>query len=122
MIKLYLDSLNMDYTAVESGKEALRHFLNTIDSKEKNYNVVLLDTHLNGLFGLTVAIEIHKQNPDQRIMIMSGSPREHLADELLKSTKRPENDIFTRPSRLAELICSIELVGLLQIICKNYMT
>jgi len=71
---------------------------------------VLLDTHLDRLSGLEVAIEIHKQSPDQRIMIMSASPREHLPIVLLKSTKIRENDIFTRPFRLAELICSIELV------------
>ena len=35
MIKLYWDSLNMDYTTVETGEEALRHLLNTINSKEK---------------------------------------------------------------------------------------
>ena len=39
---------------------------------------------------------------------MSASPREHLSNELLKSTKIRESDIFARPFRLAELICSIE--------------
>ena len=65
-------------------------------------------SHLNGLSGLEVAIEIHKQSPNQRIMIMSTSPREHLSNELLKSTQILERDIFTRPFILAELICSIE--------------
>ena len=109
LIKLYLESLNLDYIAVERGDEALRLFSKTIDNRDKNYDVVLLDTHLDGLSGLEVAIAIHKQSPNQRIIIMSASPREHLPDELLKSTKIHENDIFTRPFRLAELICSIEL-------------
>ena len=87
MIKLYLESLNLDYIAVDSGDEALRLFSNTVDNRGKNYDVVLLDTHLDGLSGLEVAIEIHKQSPDQRIMIMSASPREHLPNELLKSTQ-----------------------------------
>jgi len=108
IIKLFLESLNLDYIAVDSGDEALRLFSNTIDNRGKNYDVVLLDTHLHGLSGLEVAIEIHKQSPDQRIMIMSASPREHLPNELLKSTKINESDIFTKPFRLAELICSIE--------------
>ena len=110
MIKLYLDSMNLDYISVDSGDKALRLYSKTIDNRGKNYDVVLLDTHLDRLSGLEVAIEIHKQSPDQRIMIMSASPREHLPIELLKSTKIRENDIFTRPFRLAELICSIELV------------
>jgi CheY-like chemotaxis protein len=108
MIKLYLESLNLDYIAVDTGDEALHLFSNTVDNRGKNYDVVLLDTHLDGLSGLEVAIEIHKQSPDQRIMIMSASPREHLSNELLKSTKIRESDIFARPFRLAELICSIE--------------
>ena len=76
MIKLYLESLNLDYIAVDSGDEALRLFSNTIDNGGKIYDVVLLDTHLDGLSGLEVAIEIHKQSPHQRIMIMSASPRD----------------------------------------------
>lgn len=108
MIKLYLESLNLNYTAVDRGDEALHLFSNTVDNRGKKYDVVLLDTHLDGLSGLEVAIEIHKQSPDQRIMIMSASPREHLSYELLKSTKIRESDIFARPFRLAELICSIE--------------
>lgn len=110
LIKLYLESLNLDYVAVNRGDEALRLFSKAVDNRDKNYDVVLLDTHLEGLSGIEVAVEIHKQSPDQRIMIMSASPREHLPNELLKSTKINENDIFTRPFRFAELICSIELI------------
>jgi CheY-like chemotaxis protein len=110
LIKLYLESLNLDYVAVDRGDEALRLFSKVVDNSDKNYDVVLLDTHLVGLSGIEVAIEIHKQSPEQRIMIMSASPRDHLPNELLKSTKINENDIFTRPFRFAELICSIELI------------
>ena len=108
VIKLYLESLNFDYITADSGDEVLRLFSDTIADRRKNYDVVLLDSHLDGLSGLEVAIEIHKQSPYQRIMIMSASPREHLPNKLLKSAKIQESDIFTRPFILAELICSIE--------------
>ena len=108
VIKLYLESLNFDYITADSGDEAIRLFSDTVANRRKNYDVVLLDSHLDGLSGLEVAIEIHKQCPYQRIMIMSASPREHLPNKLLKSAKIHESDIFTRPFRLAELICSIE--------------
>ena len=108
MIKLYLESLNLNYIAVDRGDQALHLYSHTVDNRGKKYDVVLLDTHLDGLSGLEVAIESHKQSPDQRIMIMSASPREHLSNELLKSTKIHESDIFARPFRLSELICSIE--------------
>ena len=108
VIKLYLESLNFDYITADRGDEALRLFSDTVANRRKNYDVVLLDSHLDGLSGLEVAIEIHKQCPYQRIMIMSASPREHLPNKLLKSAKIHESEIFTRPFRLAELICSIE--------------
>lgn len=110
LIKLYFESLNLDYISVGSGDEARLLFSKTIDNKRINYDVVLLDTHLDGLSGIEVAIQIHKQSPDQRIMIMSASSRDHLPSTLLESTKIRENDIFTRPFRLADLICSIEPV------------
>lgn len=60
-------------------------FLNLLIVKKKNYNVVLQGTRLDGLSGVTVAIEIRQQNHDQRIM-MGASLKDHLSDELLKST------------------------------------
>jgi CheY-like chemotaxis protein len=108
MIELYLGSLNFDYITADSGDKALRLFSKTTENDEKNYDVVLLDSHLDGLSGLEVAFEIHKQNPHQRIMIMSASPREYLSNELIKSAKIQESDIYARPFILAELICSIE--------------
>jgi len=108
VIKLYLESMNLDYITADNGDKALSLFSNTTQNRGKDYDVVLLDSHLDGLSGLDVAIQIHKQSPHQRIMIMSALPREHLSNELLKSAKIQESDIFTRPFRLAELICSIE--------------
>jgi CheY-like chemotaxis protein len=108
MIELYLESLNLDYITADSGDKALRFFSSSTKIGKKNYDVVLLDSHLDGISGLEVAFEIHKQSPHQRIMIMSASPREYLSDELIKSAKIHESDIFARPFRLAELICSIE--------------
>lgn len=108
MIELYLGSLNFDYITADSGDKALRLFSNTTEYGDNNYDVVLLDSHLDGLSGLEVAFEIHKQNPHQRIMILSPSPREYLSNELIKSAKIHESDIFARPFILAKLICSIE--------------
>ena len=108
VIKLYLETMNLDYNTADNGDKALRLFSNTIKKRGKNYDVVLLDTHLKGLSGLEVAIHIHKYRPHQRVMIMSTLPREHLSNELLKLAKIHESDIFTRPFRLSDLICSIE--------------
>ncbi|HKU84307.1 MAG TPA: response regulator [Candidatus Nitrosocosmicus sp.] len=108
VIKLYLETMNLDYNAADNGNKALRLFSNTIKKRGKNYDVVLLDSHLEGLSGLEVAIHIHKYCPHQRIMIMSTLPREHLSNELLNLAKIHESDIFTRPFRLSDLICSIE--------------
>lgn len=107
MLKLYLNSLGYDYDAVRTGDAVLDYVFNNKSSKKK-YDVILLDTHLDKISGLTVANEIRKRHSHQRIMIMSTTPKEHLPYELIKSAKVHDADLFTKPFRLAELLYSIE--------------
>ena len=108
MLTLFLNSLGYDYDVVSSGDKVLQYFNDNKSSKKKKYDVVLLDTHLDNTSGLIVANKIRKMNLHQRIMIMSTTPKELLPYELLKSAKVHEADIFTKPFRLSELLCSIE--------------
>ena len=108
MLKLFLNSLGYDYDVVKNGGKVLQYFKGNKSIKKKKYDVILLDTHLDNMPGLIVANEIRKIDLHQRIMIMSTTPREQLSYELLKSAKVNEADIFTKPFRLSELLCSIE--------------
>ena len=108
MLKLYLNSLGYDYDTVSAGDEVLDHMYNNKSGKKKKYDIILLDTHLNKISGLAVANEIRKRNLNQRIMIMSTTPKEHLPYELIKSAKVHDADLFTKPFRLSELLYSIE--------------
>jgi CheY-like chemotaxis protein len=108
LLEVYLNSMGYDYDTVNSGDKVLDYVLNDKSSVKKNYDIVLLDTHLKELPGLLVANEIRKRNSRQRIMIMSTTPRDQLPYELIKSAMVDDNDVFTKPFRLSELLCSIE--------------
>jgi len=108
MLKLFLNTLGYDYDAFSRGDKVLQYLDDNKSSKKKKYDVILLDTHLDNLSGLIVANEIRKRNSHQRIMIMSTTPKEQLPYELIKSAKVNESDLFTKPFRLSELLCSIE--------------
>lgn len=108
MLKLFLNTLGYDYDAVSRGDKVLQYLDNNKSNKKKKYDVVLLDTHLDNLSGLIVANEIRKRNSRQRIMIMSTTPKDQLPYKLIKSAKVHESDVFTKPFRLSELLCSIE--------------
>ena len=108
MLEVYLNSMGYDYVSVSSGDKVLDHVFNNKFVKKRKYDIVLLDTHLKKMSGLTVANEIRKRNLHQRIIIMSTTPKEQLPYELIKSARIHDNDVFTKPFRLAELLCSIE--------------
>jgi DNA-binding response OmpR family regulator len=108
MLEVYLNSMGYDYVSVSSGDKVLDHVFNNNSVKKEKYDIVLLDTHLKKMSGLTVANEIRKRNLHQRIIIMSTTPKEQLPYELIKSARIHDNDVFTKPFRLAELLCSIE--------------
>ena len=108
MLILFLNSLGYDYDVVRNGDKVLQYFIDNESSKKKKYDVVLLDTHLGNTSGLIVANNIRKMNLHQRIMIMSTTPKEQLPNELLKSAKVHDADVFTKPFRLSKLLCSID--------------
>lgn len=108
MLEVYLNSMGYNYVSVSSGDKVLDHVFNNNSVKKEKYDIVLLDTHLKKMSGLTVANEIRKRNLHQRIIIMSTTPKEQLPYELIKSARIHDNDVFTKPFRLAELLCSIE--------------
>lgn len=108
IMKHYLNHLGYDYDAFNTGYEVLDFLYNSNTSKNKKYDIILLDTHLDKISGLAVANEIRKRNSYQRIMIMSTAAKEHLPPELIKSAKVHDADLFTKPFRLSELLCSLD--------------
>ncbi|WP_148687238.1 response regulator [Candidatus Nitrosocosmicus hydrocola] len=108
MLKMFLNTLGYEYDAVSKGDKVLQHLDDNKSNEKKKYDVILLDTHLDNLSGLIVANEIRKRNSHQRIMIMSTTSRDQLPYELIQSAKVNDSDVFTKPFRLSDLLCSID--------------
>lgn len=67
--RLYLDSLGVETTIVSSANKCLESVFNTAESK--NFDLIILDTHLKDISGIEVAGKIKQRLPDQRIIITS---------------------------------------------------
>ena len=102
LFRTYLSSLGMGTETASSGQEALDYFL---QSKEKwiPYKAILLDTHLYNPSGLDVAKRIRSENPDQKIVLVTTTPKQYLSEECLRTAAIKEKDILTMPFKLANL-------------------
>ncbi len=102
LFRTYLSSLGKSTEAANSGHEALEYFQ---ESKEKRrpYDAILLDTHLSDPSGLDVAKRIRSENPDQKIVLVTTTPKKYLSKECLRTAAIKEKDILTMPFKLANL-------------------
>lgn len=108
MLDLYLNAMGYPFEFVTNGLMVLEKIRYENMNGKKKYDVIILDTHLDKLPGLKVAKEIHKKDSLQRIMIMSSTPIRQLNVNLLREARVKEEDVFTKPFRLSELLYSIE--------------
>ncbi|MBA3977781.1 MAG: response regulator [Nitrosopumilus sp.] len=81
LYKTYLDLLGLKAETVNSGEARLNHLFK--NPNNYNFDTIIINTHLFDISGLDIAKEIHKNNPKQRIVIVSTSIREHLPKEQL---------------------------------------
>lgn len=100
LFKVYLDSLGIESITADNGEKALSTFL---QSKEegKNYDAVVLDTHLKEQEGLEVAKKIRENDNRQRIILVVTKMKEQLPKEKLQSTAIKDSDILVMPFRLS---------------------
>ncbi|TVP41410.1 response regulator [Candidatus Nitrosocosmicus arcticus] len=103
----FLETLGIKSATVANGEEALNVFLEK-KNKGRPYDVVVLDTHLQGLGGLDLAKMIRGISPTQRIIMVTTTPMEYLPKNLLKSAMIDEDDILTMPFRLSTLISRLK--------------
>ena len=103
LFKDYLSSLSMKTETVSSGHEAIYQFLKSKENK-RPYDAILLDTHLYSPSGLDVAKKIHLEKPDQKLVLVTTTPKEYLPKECLKTAGITERDILTMPFKLSKLV------------------
>ncbi len=107
LFRTYLTSLGMSIKTANTGHEALDYF-NDSKRKERPYNAIVLDTHLNNPSGLDVAKRIHSEKPDQKMLIVTTTPKEYLPVECLKTAGISDKDILTMPFRLSKLVTALK--------------
>ena len=97
-----MSSLGIKTETASSGHEAIYQFLKSKENKN-HYDAVVLDTHLYSPSGLEVAKKIHSQKPDQKIVLVTTTPKENLKQECLKTAEIKDDNILTMPFKLSRL-------------------
>lgn len=102
LFSTYVSSLGMNAEIVSNGEKAIGCF---VDSMKKNrpYDAIILDTHLSNPSGIDVAKRIRREKPDQKLVIVTTSPKEYLPSECLKTAGMKDRDILTMPFRMSNL-------------------
>ena len=102
LFETYLSLLGMNVKTASSGEKALDCFF---DSKKKDrpYDAIILDTHLPNPSGFDVAKKIRNEKPDQKIVLVTTTPKEYLSTECLETARIKDEDILTMPFRISKL-------------------
>ena len=98
----YVSSLGINADIASSGEKAIDRFFHSM-KKNRPYDAIILDTHLSNPSWLDVAKRIRREKPDQKIVIVTTSPKEYLPSECLKSAGLKDRDILTMPFRMSKL-------------------
>lgn len=89
----FLKRLNIDSVLAVSGEEALEKY------KTESFDCVFLDVHLGGISGIEVLKRIKEQNPDAKVVIITGSIS---ADNQTKVLEFGATDYIQKPIDLAD--------------------
>ncbi|MBI5212695.1 MAG: response regulator [Nitrospirae bacterium] len=88
-----------------SGKEGLERF------EQGEYDLVLIDLKMPGMNGIEVLVNIKKQRPEQRVMIMTGYDTvEHIVEAISSGAAHYLEKPFT-PDTLIERINEVLGIG-----------
>jgi len=102
LFKTYLDLVGAESITADDGDKAIGIFQED-KNHGRNYDVILIDTHLKGRLGLDVAKKIYSKSPNQRIVLLTTYMREELSQAALDSAAINDKDILVMPFKLARL-------------------
>ena len=106
LFEAYLSSLGVKTEIANSGEKALGCFLDS-KKKESPYDAIMLDTHLHNTSGLDVAKKIRSEKPDQKLVLVTTTPKEYLPRECLNTARIEDKYILTMPFRLSNLVTAL---------------
>ena len=102
LFKSYLELVGAESITADNGDKAISIFQED-KNQGRNYDVVLIDTHLKGRLGLDVAKKIHSDSQIQRIVLLTTYMKEELSQAALDSAAINDKDILVMPFKLAQL-------------------
>lgn len=103
----YLSSLGMNADATDRGDEALDRVLDRKE-KERPYDAIIVDTHLQNSNGIDVAKRIRSEKPEQKMILVTTTPMENLPADCLETAGFKENDILTMPFKMSKLASKLK--------------
>ena len=101
LFREYLSLVGMKTETASSGHEAIEQFV-TSEGNDMPFDAIVLDTHLLNPSGLDIAKRIRSQKPDQKLVLITTSPKENLQQECLKNAGILDKDILTIPFRMSK--------------------
>lgn len=106
----FLNGRGINISSATNATDAYNQFQKR-NRSNKPFETIVLDTHLPGNSGLTLANKIHQTNPQQRIIVITTTPKHLLHPSLRKVGFLREKDILTMPFRLMDLASRLGEIG-----------
>lgn len=108
MLKQYLERNNFEVITAENGVQALERF------QKDRFDLIITDIIMPEKEGIETIIEMKKQQPQMKIIAISGGGRVDARDYLVYAERFGANAVFTKPldrnvfiSRVRELLAQL---------------
>ena len=102
LFKIYIEFLGAKSVIVDNSDKVISKLFQGRDGG-RNYDAVIMDTHLEGKGCLEVAKKIHENDYSQRIILITTSLKEQLPKDKLESAAIDNEDILVMPFELSTL-------------------
>lgn len=107
MLTVILEKEGYEVTAASDGKEAIRFF------RRKPADLIITDILMPGQEGLKTIFDLRRDNPDVKIIAISGGGQYGLGNYLDAATALGANRAFAKPIERRELLKAVrELLSL----------
>lgn len=102
LFKIYIELLGAQSVIVDNSDKVISTLYQS-RNEGKNYDAVILNTHLEGKGCFEVAKKIHDDDYSQRIILITTSLKEQLPKDKLESAAIDNEDILVMPFELSTL-------------------
>lgn len=99
LYRTYLDSLALEVIIVPDAAKCFEYIFDTKEDS-KDFDMIILDTHLKDISGIVAAKQIKQQLPDQRIIITTTTVPAHE----IEGTGISRDDILHKPFNSSKLL------------------